>query len=141
MTDRTVAPGRGDNLTQVYRLVVILTAVLVLIQAALAGRGMFLDPDLFEMHGMIGNVTFLAVIIQVGLAFAARRHWQRGGLALWLSGALLLLVITQLGLGYGGREAASAAAWHVANGVLIFGVIVASLTLTLTSAATRDRLS
>lgn len=119
----------GGGMVQGFRIMAVVTAVLVLIQAAMAGRAIFLDPDLYELHGMVGNVTFLAVAIQVAIAFAARRRSQAGAAALWLSGALLLLVVVQLGLGYGGREAAEAAAWHVANGVLISGVLAAALTL------------
>jgi hypothetical protein len=37
----------------------------------------------------------------------------------------VLLVVAQLGLGYSGRESATAMSFHIPNGVLIFGLSVA----------------
>jgi hypothetical protein len=37
----------------------------------------------------------------------------------------VLLVIGQLGLGYSGRESATALSLHIPNGVLIFGLSIA----------------
>ena len=117
---------------RLLRPVAVLTAVLILVQALLAGRGWFIDYDLIATHGWVGNATFLVVIGQVVLAFVAWRQRLAGGVELGLSVMLLLLVVSQIGLGYGGRESASAAALHIPNGVLIFGVTTALLTLTLT---------
>ena len=114
-----------------FRWVAALTAVLVLLQALLAGRGMFADPGLLETHGWVGNVTFLAVLAQVALAYLAGRRGAFGGLELGLSALLLVLVIAQLGLGYSGRESSAAASWHIPNGVLIFGVTAALLARSL----------
>ena len=42
---------------------------------------------------------------------------------------LVVLVVAQLGLGYSGRDSAGAAALHVPNGVLIFGITTALVAL------------
>lgn len=116
----------------VFRWVAGVTAVLVLIQAALAGRGWFLnDPDLIDLHGWVGNATFVAAIALAALAYAAHARGALGRLELGLSALLVVLVVAQLGLGYGGRENGDAAAWHIPTGVLIFGVTAALLGLSV----------
>ena len=112
-----------------FRWVAVMTATLVMVQALLAGRGWFVEVGLIEVHGWVGNATFLAAIALLVAAFAA---WRRGALGrgvVILSGLLLVLVVAQLGLGYSGRESAAAASWHVPNGVLIFGLSAALLVL------------
>lgn len=105
------------------------TVLLVLAQALLAGRGWFLNHDLIKIHGDVGSATFVVVILQVAAAFWAWRRNALGWLTLAVSLLLLVLVVVQLGLGYGGRKNGDAAAWHVPNGVLIFGLAVASFCL------------
>src|SRR5215218_1167061 len=78
-------------LVQALRCVARLVPLVILVQAFFAGRGLFLDNDLIDVHGGLGNLT-------------------------------LLLVIVQLALGYSGRDGGQAAAWHVPNGVLVFGL-------------------
>ena len=109
--------------------VTALTAVLVFVQALLAGQGWFINYDLIATHGWVGNATFLVVIGQVAIAFVAWRQRLIGGAALGLSVALLLLIVSQIGLGYGGRTSATAAALHIPNGVLIFGITTALIAL------------
>ena len=119
--------GGGDTAARGFRWLVGVSTVLVFVQAILAGRGWFVDYDLIEVHGYLGSLTFVVVIGQLGLAFVA---WRRGILGVApavLSALLLLLVTSQLGLGYAGRESAAAASWHVPNGVLIFGVLAGLL--------------
>jgi hypothetical protein len=111
--------------TSWYRWLTVATAALVLIQAVLAGRGWFRDMDLIETHGVVGNLTFIVVIAQLIFAFANRQ--SLGSVPLLLSAALAVLAIAQLGLGYGGRDSAEAAAWHIPNGVLIFGLAAAAV--------------
>ncbi len=126
---RTTAAG--FDAARAFRWAATVTTVLVLVQAVLAGRGWFVDAGLIEIHGWVGNATFLAVVGQVVLAYAARRRWAAGGTELGLTTLLLVLVIAQIGLGYSGRESSGAASWHVPNGVLIFGVTAAILALAL----------
>ncbi|HVB63597.1 MAG TPA: hypothetical protein VNE17_02625 [Nitrolancea sp.] len=96
--------------------------LLVLIQAVLAGRGLSFGGDAIDIHGMVANLTGLMVLIQVVLAFAAGIRGRFRSLLLGTNVLLLILVIAQFGLGYGGRDNRTAAALHVPNGVLIFGV-------------------
>ena len=45
-----------------------ITMVLVLIQAALIGQGLYLgDPSRTALHGLIGNVTFVGALVLAGL--------------------------------------------------------------------------
>lgn len=133
------AQSRGrESLVEVIRrpefvtplkIVSVVTAVLILTQAALAGRGSFLDPDMIELHGYVGNATFLAAIAQFGLAWMAGVPDRAGKRLVITAGVLVALVFIQTGLGYAGRDNADAAAWHIPLGVLAFGAaaMVASL--------------
>lgn len=117
------APAR-PGLARSLRIVAPLIALTVLVQAVFAGRGLFLDTDNLTIHGGIGNLTLLLVALQAMLVlFAGFRGRTRAVLVL-SSLALLVLVIVQLALGYSGRNGGQAAAWHVPNGVLIFGIAV-----------------
>ena len=119
------------ELVRWLRIVAAIVVALVLVQAFLAGRGWFINRDAIELHGYVGNVTFLAVLGQALLVYLTGYRGRTHSLLLGLSGLLVLLVTAQIGLGYSGRESLQAAAWHVPNGVLIFGLSVANLTLLL----------
>lgn len=111
------------------RVVASLVVLIILVQAVFAGRGLNFQGDSLKIHGGIGNVTFLLVLVQLGLtAFAGFRGRTRN-LLLGTSALLTLLVVAQLGLGYSGREGGQAAALHIPNGVLIFGLAVAYMSL------------
>lgn len=106
-----------------------LVALLVLIQAVFAGRGLFVDTGAIDIHGGIGTATFLAVLIQTALVLIAGFG---GGARMVLVGINLLLPllgIVQLALGFSGRDGGQAAALHVPNGVLIFSLTVANAVL------------
>ena len=105
-----------------------LLTLLVLIQAVFAGRGIAKGSG-YDLHGQIGNSTLLVVLIQTALVVAIGLRGQARTLLLGGNLLLLLLVIAQLGLGYGGRDSSTAAALHVPNGVLIFGLTTAVLSL------------
>lgn len=107
----------------------IMTA-LVLVQAILAGRGWFINHDFIDIHGVVADIVVLAAIAQVVLAFLAVRRRQAGRMLFGLSLAILVLVVVQLGLGHAGRESGTAASLHIPNGVLIFGLSVATTVLT-----------
>jgi hypothetical protein len=105
-----------------------LSAALVLLQAFLAGRGWFKNPDFIDIHEVVANVVFLVVLAQAVLAALVARRGQRGWAMFGMNAALVVLVVAQIGLGYAGRESGEAAAWHIPNGVLLFGLsIVAHL--------------
>ena len=115
-----------------FRWVAVITAVLALVQALLAGQGLFVDAARIEVHGWVGNATVLASVALLAAAFVAWQRSRVGRSAVVLSGVLLVLVVAQLGLGYSGRESAAAASWHIPNGVLIFGLSAAILVLAFT---------
>jgi len=114
-----------------YRVTAGAFVASVLVQAFLAGRGLFVDFDLIEVHGYVGNAVLVLAVAQVILAFAATGGSAGRRVLVGLSGALVVLTIAQTGLGYVGRDEAEAAAWHVVNGVLIFGVATGHLALAL----------
>jgi len=123
------SPSVRPKVVQALRILAPLISLLVLVQAVFAGRGLFLDVDAIDIHGGIGNLTLLLVVAQTVLVLVAGlRGRTRTGL-LGMSLLLLVLVIAQLGLGYSGREGGQAAAWHVPNGVLIFGLTAGNASL------------
>ncbi len=122
------AAAAGDGGRGWYRGLALVAAVLILAQAVLAGQWMF-GGGRIDVHGWLGNVTFLLAIGLVGLAFVGRRGGALGAVDLALSAVLLLLVVAQLGLGYSGRACAPAATLHGPNGVLLTGVTAAILAL------------
>lgn len=112
------------SLVQALHFVAPLVPLFILIQAFLAGRGLFLDNDLIDVHGGLGNVTLLLAIVQAALVlFAGLRGSTRIPLIV-VSVLLAVLVIVQLALGYSGRDGGQAAAWHVPIGVLVVGLSV-----------------
>ncbi len=116
--DSVARPG----LLMPLRVVAALTAFAVFVQAIFAGQGLFIDTDQLNIHGIIGNVTFLLVLAQVGLVwFAGFRGRDRTAL-LAMSLVLLVLVIGQIGLGYSGRDGGTPAALHIPNGVAIMAL-------------------
>jgi hypothetical protein len=95
-----------------------LLLVLVLAQAALAGQALFKASDI-AVHGYLGNASFTLGF--VAAAFAA--FGRLPGIVLVLSGLTLLVLFGQTGLGYVGRESATAASIHIPVGVTIFGLV------------------
>ncbi len=120
---------RRPNLLSWYRWLAIVTAGLVLIQALLAGRGLWINPDLIDVHEILANILFVVVIVQLGLTLAIGIPGALGKRLLILNAVLVALILVQTGLGYAGREEMEARAWHIPVGVLIFGlaVLVAAL--------------
>ena len=112
-----------------YQIAAGLFTVLVLVQAVLAGRGWFVEFDLIDIHGMVGNMVFLVAVAMVAIArFAMPESSERKTLVI-MSGILVLLVVAQIGLGYSATSSdnpsAEAASLHIPNGVLIFGLAAA----------------
>ncbi len=120
----SAAPRSGA--LSAYRALAHVLPVLVLIQAWMAGSSNVLFGSLdIVTHGMVGNGTFLLALIVLALALVSRA----GGPAVVVAGVLVLLMFAQIGLGYIGRDTATAAAWHIPNGVLIFGLATYQITL------------
>lgn len=104
-----------------YRAVAGLIAILVLVQAWMAGHSqrLFGDQDIVA-HGIVGNVSYLLAVGALVLTIVARANKAAIGVA----AAIVVLMTVQIGLGYTGRNSLDAAAWHVPNGVAIFGLAV-----------------
>ena len=111
-------------MTTAHRALAYLLPVLVLVQAAIAGQHLFEGAGI-SVHGILGNVTFALTIAGVVLALVRRCD----GLVFGVAVALLALSFAQVGLGYVGRETTAAAAWHIPNGVAIFGLATYQLAL------------
>lgn len=133
----TVQPTTGSTATSErpglvlgLRITSVLLTLGLVAQAWLGSAGFFeAETDLTAAHEMLGNVFFLGAAVQIVLAFLA---WQKGvaSRALVIVSVVLLAgVVAQLGLGYVGRENASAMAWHLPNGVLLMGLCTLSLAL------------
>jgi hypothetical protein len=112
------------NLLPVFRWLTVLTAVLVLVQALFAGRGLWLNRTFIDYHEILANLLFLLAVAQVVLVLAIRIPGAIGKRLLALNAVLTLLMLVQTGLGYVGREELEARAWHFPVGVLIFGLAV-----------------
>lgn len=105
------------------RGVAVASAVLVLLlllRAVVAGQGFFGSWEI-EVHGWLGNASFLAgpVLVVVAVRGRARRVLV----------ALAAALFVQSGLGSAGRTALPAASRPVPLGVAIFGLSIANATL------------
>jgi len=112
------APTTSPTLTAYVAGTAIL-ALLVAIQALLAGRWIA-GLGQIEIHGHVGNASFVVGIVLLVLALVARLPRRQ----LWLAAIVLVLLFTQTGLGYVGRNNAEAASWHVFLGVMTFAAVV-----------------
>jgi hypothetical protein len=105
---------------------------IVFAQAIIAGRSTRLFGSWsIELHGMLGNVVFLLAAAGCVGSFVARAGRRSQGLTI----TLLVLTMTQLGLGYSGRQSLASAAWHIPIGVATFGLAV------LNAATARERVA
>jgi hypothetical protein len=119
------APSRA-GLVVTERILAHVVALLVLVQAGLAGHSNRIAGSLnIEIHGFFGNATFTLLIVELVLAFVIGVGTSR----LAVLGGLTALAVAQIGLGYVGRTSLDAAAWHVPLGVLIFGMTVYNIVL------------
>jgi hypothetical protein len=116
---RALASPPPATLERLHRLAAAVVALAVLVNALIAGRTMAGDWDIV-VHGVIGNVVFVLTLGALALAVAARA----GRATVIAAVVLLALVFAQVGLGYSGRESLEARAWHLPNGVAIFGLAV-----------------
>lgn len=97
----------------------VVSAAIVL-QLYLAGYGVFGFSGLngFDAHFVVGDLIGIAILLGIGLAFAARAPRRTTA----INGVLAVLMIVQFVLAHTGVQAISAL--HVVNGVVIFGVTV-----------------
>jgi ABC-type uncharacterized transport system permease subunit len=121
---------RRPILIRAFRIAASLLALLVLVQALIAGQFIAaFDPDLVNLHEMVGNTLFVVSVLVFILAFLTRHSW-RYQMAVW-SLVTVVLVVVQTGLGYIGRDERDAVAVHIPLGVFIFSLtsIVAMLAM------------
>ena len=103
-----------------FQLVAGLVALLILVQAVLAGQFTYNEPDLKNVHEIMGNILFMLAIVQLALAWLTRDAW-RYKMVIW-SALVLLLIVAQIGLGYGSRTSGDSAAIHIPLGVFLFSL-------------------
>lgn len=128
----TLQKPQGTTRPGVFRAFAIaahLIAILVLVQAILAGRGQFVDRSFIDMHEMTGNLVWLLALAQLILVFVAGIGGAMKRMLTGTSALLFILITLQIGLGYAGRSNTEMAALHVPTGVLIFGLAVYHLVL------------
>lgn len=91
--------------------------VAIVLQLYLAGYGVFAFNGLngFGAHFLVGDLIGIAMILGIGLAFAARVPWRITA----INGGLVVLMIIQFVLAHTGVPVISAL--HVINGILILG--------------------
>ncbi len=117
-------------MTTIVRWLSGITMALVLLQAVLIGQALYLgDPSRTALHGWIGSVTFVGVIVLAGFVVIGVRRGELRRPALGLGVLIALLTVAQIGLGYSGRGGGMPAALHIPNGVLIATLLAALLTV------------
>ena len=114
------------KLLNVYRILAHVLPLLVFVQAWMAGHSdrLFGSLDIVA-HGILGNFSYLLAVAALVLTLVARAN--KG--AVIVAAAVVVLMTIQIGLGYSGRDSAGAAAWHIPNGVAIFGLTVYQVSL------------
>ena len=117
------------RLIRVFQIIAGLIALLILVQATLAGQFEHNGADLKGVHAMMGNILFMLAIVQLALAWLTRDAW-RYKMVIW-SALVLLLIVAQIGLGYGSRDSGDSAAIHIPVGVFLFSLssIIAMLAM------------
>ena len=73
-----------------------------------------------DQHEIMANIIFLAVLVQLVLAFLVR-GWSQFLLVYWIA-VLFVLSVAQIGLGYASEDNTFPEAVHIPLGVLIFGL-------------------
>lgn len=119
-------------LKRIYRWLALLMLALTMLQPVLAGVGWFRNRDYIDMHAMVANALFLVAVLLLLLALVA--GFQHRLRMIGWSVALVILVVSQIGIGYSTRESLTSAAIHIPGGVLVFGtaLIVALLSFGMT---------
>jgi hypothetical protein len=104
-----------------YRAVSVLTALMVLAQPILAGQFVYGgEPDLKDVHAVIGQSLHITVLIQMVLAFFARRTFGIGLVIFNL--ILLILVAIQAGMGF--SDNGNVIAIHIPLGTVLLTLAV-----------------
>jgi hypothetical protein len=110
-----------------YRTLAGLLAILILVQAWMAANSnqMLYGGEIdIVLHGIVGNVSYLVAVGALVVALVARA--TKG--AIVVAFLVVVLMTTQIGLGYTARTNQAAGSWHIPNGVLLFGLAVFQVT-------------
>jgi hypothetical protein len=119
------------------RWISAITALLVLLQAALIGQALYLgESSLLTLHGWLGSGSFILALLLVGAAYLGVRRGELPRSVMIHGAIVVLLMVAQLGLGYVGRRGGLPAAIHIPNGVLIATLLSALLASTFHAART-----
>ena len=117
------APMTKSPLLTAYVAGTAILALLVALQAFLAGRSIS-GLGGIEVHGHVGNASFVVGIVLLVLALVAKLPRRQ----LWLAAIVLLLLFVQTGLGYAGSSRLDGnpelRSWHVFLGVMTFAAVV-----------------
>ena len=106
-----------------YRAVSVLTALMVLAQPILAGQFVYGgEPDMKDVHAVVGQSLHITVLIQLVLAFLARRTFGIG-LAIF-NVVLLVLVSIQAAIGFSSDS--DVIAIHIPLGTVLLTLAVFS---------------
>lgn len=119
------------RLVRGFQLAAGIIALLVLVQAVLAGQFIYDDePSLEDAHKGIGYLLFILAAVQLAIAWLTRDAW-RYRMVIWAA-LVLLLTVAQIGLGDLGHENEDYAAIHIPVGVFLFSLssIIAVLSAT-----------
>lgn len=119
-----------SRLLVTYNWLTVVIALAVLLQAVLAGQGLFNSkPDLINGHATVGDILAIVTILTGGLTIYLRK------LGLLSTGTVIrnlvtvVLMVVQLMIGYATRDGSNAIAWHIPNGVLLMGLTTANMVL------------
>jgi len=107
---------------KVHRVGAAALVALVGAQALIAGQHLFGSWGI-GLHAGLGNAAFAVAVLTTAVAFM-----KLGDRPLQVVGVLMLVLLTsQIGLGYSARESQAAAALHVPLGVLTFAAMTYQL--------------
>jgi len=117
-----MADRNGRLWIRLHRAGAAFLVVLVATQALIAGQHLFGNWGI-GLHGAFGNAAFAVAVFTAGVAFT-----RLGDKRLMVVGIVMVILLTsQIGLGYSARESQGAAALHIPLGVAAFGAVVYQL--------------
>lgn len=98
-------------------------AIGIVILALLIGQGVWNgERGLVTGHGHFGNLVFALAAIQCLIAVLLYQKKRISATHMVITFVMVVLLLTQIGIGYSGRQNNSLIAWHVPNGVLLMGL-------------------